>query len=51
MDVYGSVRVAETVQTRYRVSGKGQLKEQDGYLVCKTLTLEQEGLIEDGSRL
>ena len=28
-----SARAEGTVQTRYRVSGKGQLKEQAGFLV------------------
>ena len=34
-----SDRVAGTVQTRYRVLGKGQLKEKAGFEVSKGLTL------------
>ena len=34
-----SAMVAGTVQTRYQVLGKGQMKEQGGFLVSKSLTL------------
>ena len=34
-----SAKVAGTILTRYRVSRKGELKNQDGLLVSKSLTL------------
>ena len=40
MDVKGfSAKVAEIVQTRYRVPGNGQLEEQARFLVSRGLTL------------
>ena len=33
-----SARAVGTVQTRYRVPDKGQMKEQDGFLVSKSLS-------------